>query len=39
MEDNDLAGLLTGTFWPRALFAPGVIDGYTAFLSHIPPPA
>ncbi len=36
MEDNDLVGLLTGAVWPRALLAPGVIDGYEAFLSHIP---
>lgn len=39
MEDNDLVGLLTATVWPRALLAPGAIDDYTAFLSHIPPPA
>lgn len=37
MEDNDLVGLLTGTVWPRALLAPGAIDDYSAFLSHIPP--
>lgn len=38
MEDNELAGLLTGTVWPRALLAPGVIDDYTTFLSHLRPP-
>ena len=39
MEDNDLIGALAGAVWPRALLAPGVIDDYTSFLSHIPPSA
>lgn len=39
MEDHDVVGLLTGVFWPRALFTPEVVDGYTAFLARIPPSA
>lgn len=35
MEDNELVGLVTGVLWPRALFAPEVVEGYTAFLARI----
>lgn len=36
VDDNAAIGILVGTFWPRALLAPGVIDGYTGFLDEIP---
>ncbi|MEU4427277.1 alpha/beta hydrolase [Actinoplanes sp. NPDC024001] len=32
VEDSDALGLLTATFWPRALLAPGVLDTYRDFL-------
>lgn len=32
VDDNAAVGILVGTFWPRALLAPGVIEGYTGFL-------
>lgn len=35
MEDSELAGLITGVFWPRALLAPGVIGDYQAFLKQL----
>lgn len=35
VEDQAAVGILVGTFWPRALLAPGVIEGYTAFLDAI----
>lgn len=35
MEDNEVVGLATAIIWPRALFAPGVIDDYTRFLSTL----
>lgn len=38
MEDSDAVGLLTGTVWPRALLAPGVVDDYRSFLSRVTPP-
>ncbi|MEV4852468.1 MULTISPECIES: alpha/beta hydrolase family protein [unclassified Microbacterium] len=37
MEESDVVGLLTATFWPRALFSPEVVDGYATFLARIPP--
>lgn len=37
VEDDELVGVTTGTLWPRALLAAGVIDDYKAFLSHILP--
>lgn len=36
MEDSQLVGVITGIVWPRALFAPGIIDAYTAFLAGTP---
>lgn len=36
MEDNGLVGLTTATLWPRALLAPGTIDDYESFLTHLP---
>ena len=35
MEDNDVVGLATAVFWPRALLAPGAIDDYSSFLSTV----
>lgn len=35
MEDSELTGLLTGTFWPRSLLAPGVIEDYQTFLEQL----
>lgn len=35
MENSELTGLITGTFWPRALLAPGVIEDYQAFLEQL----
>lgn len=35
MEDVALAGIVTGTVWPRALFAPGVLDSYRSFLAGL----
>lgn len=34
-EEQVGVGILVGTFWPRALLAPGVISEYTAFLDAI----
>ncbi|BAL88302.1 putative X-Pro dipeptidyl-peptidase [Actinoplanes missouriensis 431] len=33
MEDSTVAGLVTGVFWPRALFAGGVLHAYRDFLA------
>ena len=35
MEAFALVGIVTGTFWPRALFAPGVLDSYRDCLSGL----
>lgn len=35
MEDSEIAGLITGVFWPRALLAPGVIGDYQTFLKQL----
>lgn len=35
MEDVQIVGIATSIAWPRALFAPGVIDDYRAFLATI----
>lgn len=35
MEDSEVTGLITGTLWPRALLAPGVIADYQAFLKGL----
>lgn len=32
IEDSTLRGWITATFWPRALFADGVLETYTRFL-------
>ncbi|WP_432489522.1 alpha/beta hydrolase family protein [Kineococcus sp. SYSU DK018] len=37
VEDSDALGLLTGTSWPRALLAPGVLDTYRDFLEGVAP--
>ncbi|WP_240423782.1 alpha/beta hydrolase family protein [Microbacterium halotolerans] len=34
VDGNGVVGYLTAVFWPRAVFAPGVIDAYTAFLDQ-----
>ena len=33
MEDAQVVGIATSIAWPRALFAPGVLDDYRAFLT------
>lgn len=35
VEDSDAIGLATGTVWPRALIAGGVLDSYCAYLRKI----
>lgn len=35
VEDNTLIGTTVGIFWPRALFAPDVIESYTRFLRSV----
>jgi alpha-beta hydrolase superfamily lysophospholipase len=35
VDDNAAVGVLIGVVWPRALLAPGVIEGYTGFLDAI----
>jgi alpha-beta hydrolase superfamily lysophospholipase len=37
VEDSGTLGLLTATFWPRALLAPGVLDTYRDFLDGAVP--
>lgn len=37
VEDSEALGLLTGTLWPRALLADGVLDSYTNYLKHLAP--
>lgn len=34
MEDLPTVGVITATLWPRALFAPGVLDTYRGFLEQ-----
>ncbi len=36
VEDSDVAGLVTGVVWPRALLAPGVLDTYREYLTDLP---
>ncbi|MFV0430154.1 MAG: hypothetical protein ACK5KO_12115, partial [Arachnia sp.] len=35
VDDSEFIGLVTGVFWPRALFADGVIDSYRGFLHQV----
>jgi len=35
MEDAQVVGIATAIAWPRALFAPGVIDDYRGFLAPL----
>lgn len=36
VEDCQVIGLVTGTLWPRALMAAGVLDSYRAYLDALP---
>lgn len=35
VDDSEFIGFVTGVFWPRALFADGVIDSYRGFLEQV----